>query len=81
LSDQHIEVTDQEIQQNLPYLKWEIKREIFTSVFGLNAGYEVDLERDPQLNAAVAALPQAKALYAKARKIATERQANADVQP
>lgn len=77
LKSQHIEVTDQEIQQNLSYLKWEIKREIFTSVFGLNAGYKVSLANDPQLDKAIEVLPKAKALYAKARKIDSEREASA----
>jgi carboxyl-terminal processing protease len=75
LAQQHIEVTDQQIQQNLPYLKWEIKREVFTSVFGLDAGYKVALENDPQLEKAVSALPAARVLYANARKVDAERAA------
>lgn len=77
LSQQHIEVTDQEIEKNLPYLKWEIKREIFTSVFGLDAGYMVALENDPQLDKAISAIPAAKVLYANARKVDAERAAAA----
>lgn len=77
LSQQHIEVTDQQIAKNLPYLKWEIKREIFTSVFGLDAGYMVALENDPQLDKAISALPAAKVLYANARKVDAERAAAA----
>lgn len=75
LTQQHIQFTDAQIDQNLPWLKWEIKREVFTTVFGLNAGYKVQLENDPQLEKAIQAIPQAKALYANARKIATEREA------
>ncbi len=75
LADQHIQVTDQQIQQNLPWLKWEIKREVFTTVFGVNDGYRVALDMDPQLDKAIASIPQAKALYANARKIVAERQA------
>jgi carboxyl-terminal processing protease len=74
LANQHLEVTDQQIQDNLPWLKWQIKREVFTTVFGLNEGYRVALENDPQLEKAVASLPQAKALYANARKIVAERE-------
>jgi carboxyl-terminal processing protease len=78
LAQQHIEVTDQQIAKNLPYLKWEIKREIFTSVFGLDAGYKVALDHDPQVAKAIAAIPGAKVLYAKARKVDAERAAAID---
>ncbi len=73
LDRQHIEYTLAEIQQNLPWLKWEIKREVFTTLFGLDAGYKVELENDPQLDKAVASLPQAKALYANVRKILAQK--------
>jgi carboxyl-terminal processing protease len=75
LAQENIDVTDQQIQQNLPYLKWEIKREVFTSVFGLDAGYKVALENDPQLDKAISALPAARLLYANARKVDAERAA------
>jgi len=75
LSKQHIDFTEQQIQDNLPWLKWEIKREVFTTVYGLNDGYKVALDNDPQLEKAVQSLPQAKALYANARKIVAEREA------
>jgi carboxyl-terminal processing protease len=76
LTQQHIEVTDQQIQDNLPWLKWQIKREVFTTVFGLNDGYRVALENDPQLVKAEESMPQARALYASARKIVAQRQTN-----
>ena len=74
LAQEHIDVSDQQIQDNLSWLKWETKREVFTTVFGLNEGYKVALESDPQLEKAIASLPQARALYANARKIVAERQ-------
>ena len=74
LGNEHVSFTEADIQQNLPWLKWEIKREVFTTVFGLNAGYHVSLENDPQLEKAVASIPQAKALYANARRIVAERE-------
>jgi carboxyl-terminal processing protease len=76
LADQHIRATDQQIQQNLPWLQWEIKREVFTTLFGLNEGYKVELDSDPQLVRAEESIPQAKALYANARKIVAERQSS-----
>jgi len=77
LADQHIQVTEPDIQQNLPWLKWQIKREVFTTVFGLNDGYRVALDNDSQLDKAIASIPQAKALYANARKIVAERETGA----
>jgi hypothetical protein len=54
---------------------------VTTSVFGLNEGYKVELENDPQLDKALAAIPQAKALYLNARKIVAQRQAVPEQQP
>ena len=75
LADHQIPFTESDIQQNASWLKWQIKREVFTTVFGLNDGYKVALENDSQLDKAIASIPQAKALYANARKIVAERQA------
>src|ERR1700733_12304977 len=81
LDQQSIKYTDQDIQQNLSWLKWEIKREVFTTLFGLNDGYKVALENDPQLNKAVDSIPQAKALYANARKIVAQREGVSTMRP
>jgi carboxyl-terminal processing protease len=75
LNKEHIDYTAADIQNNLPWLKWEIKREVFTSVFGLDAGYEVELEDDPQLDKAETLVPEARALYQNARKILAQREA------
>jgi carboxyl-terminal processing protease len=75
LDQQHIKYSEQDLQANLPWLKWQIKREVFTTIFGLTDGYRVALENDPQLDKAMESIPQAKALYANARKIVAERQA------
>jgi carboxyl-terminal processing protease len=79
LTDQHIPFTPAQIQQITPWLKWEIKREVFTTVFGLDAGYKVQLQNDPQLEKAIDSLPQAKALYATARKVVAQRENSSDV--
>ncbi|MFZ0583747.1 MAG: S41 family peptidase [Candidatus Acidiferrales bacterium] len=75
LDRQKIKYTDDNIQANLVWLKWQIKREVFTSYFGLTDGYKVELQDDPQLEKAVELIPQAKALYTNARKILAEREA------
>src|SRR5277367_4635074 len=81
LSVQHIHYTEPEIQDNLAWLKWQIKREVFTSVFGLNDGFKVALQDDPQLDKAVDLIPQARALYQNARKVVAERQAGQTTHP
>ncbi|MGA7852426.1 MAG: S41 family peptidase [Candidatus Acidiferrales bacterium] len=81
LDQQKIKYTESDIQANLAWLKWQIKREVFTSYFGLTDGYKVELQDDPQLEKAEELIPQAKALYSNARKILAEREAGQPSQP
>jgi carboxyl-terminal processing protease len=81
LGQQHIKYTEPEIQENITWLKWKIKREVFTSVFGLNDGFKVELQEDAQVQKAVELIPQARALYQNARKIVAERQGGPGTRP
>jgi len=81
LDKEKIKFTEQDIQANLTWLKWQIKREAFTSVFGLTDGYKVELQDDPQLDKAIESIPQAKALYSNARKVLAEREGNPPTRP
>jgi len=81
LDQQHIKFTEPDIQDNLAWLKWKIKREVFTTVFGLNDGYKVELQDDPQLQKAEELIPQARALYQNARKIVAEREGGQATHP
>ena len=48
LDQQHVKYTEQDLEANLPWLKWQIKREVFTTLFGLTVtAIEVALESDP----------------------------------
>ncbi len=49
LDKEKIPYTDADIAANLDWIKREIKKEVFISVFGLPAGYQVELEDDPQV--------------------------------
>jgi carboxyl-terminal processing protease len=80
LDKEKIKYNDQDIPANLTWLKWQIKREMFTSLFGLTDGYKVELQDDPQLDKAVELIPQAKALYQNARKVLAEREGNQPAQ-
>lgn len=75
LTQQHIKFTEQEIQTDLSWLKWQIRREVFTTVFGLTDGYKVELQDDPQLDKAIRLIPQSKALYQNALKIVAQHEA------
>jgi carboxyl-terminal processing protease len=81
LEKEKIKYTDADIAANLVWLKWQIKREVFTSVFGLTDGYKVELQDDPQLDKAIEMMPQAKALYSNARKILAERESAPATRP
>jgi carboxyl-terminal processing protease len=81
LEKEKIKHTDADIAANLVWLKWQIKREVFTSVFGLTDGYKVELQDDPQLDKAIEMMPQAKALYSNARKILAERESAPATRP
>jgi carboxyl-terminal processing protease len=65
--------TDQDIADNLDWIKLQIKREVFTSVYGLEEGFKLEAESDPEVSKAVELLPQARALYEKARTIVAQR--------
>jgi len=73
LDKEKVTYTDAEIAANLEWIKREIKKEVFISVFGLPAGAQVELEDDPQVVRAIEALPQARALYENVRHIIAQR--------
>ncbi len=75
LDKEKVPYTEDEISQNLAWIKHEIRKEVFISVFGLTEGAKVDLEDDVQLQKAIESLPQARALYENARKIIAQRSA------
>jgi carboxyl-terminal processing protease len=81
LSKQHIKFTEQDIQANLSWLKWQTRREVFTTVYGLTDGYKVALQDDPQLQKAIQLIPQSRALYENARKIVAQREAGQSSNP
>jgi len=75
LEKHNIRFSEPEIAENLAWIKRKIKREVFTSLFGQAEGYKVELEEDVQVQKAVEAIPQARALYENARKTIAQRTA------
>jgi len=81
LSKHNVRYTEPELADNLDWIQRKIKQEIFMSTFGQQEGFKVLLEADPQVQKAVEAIPQARALYEKARRIVAQRGGGAPDQP
>jgi carboxyl-terminal processing protease len=62
LKSKKIDVSDQDFNANLDWIKEAIKENIFTTQFGQMDGLEVHDEWDPQIQKAISYLPQAEAL-------------------
>lgn len=73
LDKQKVAFTEADIAENLDWIKRKIKRELFISVYGLEEGYRVELENDVQVQKAIEVMPQAQALYEKARRVVAQR--------
>ena len=73
LDKEKITYTEADIEKHLDWIKREIKKEVFVSIFGLPAGYQVDLEEDAQVVRAIETIPQARALYQNVRKVMAQR--------
>jgi carboxyl-terminal processing protease len=73
LSKHNIRFTEPEFAENQDWVKRKIKQEVFMSNFGTQEGFKVLLEADPQVQKAVDAIPQARALYENARKVVAQK--------
>jgi carboxyl-terminal processing protease len=71
--------TEADLQQNLDWVKSNIKGELFTEVFGPDAGLRAKAEADPEVVKALDLLPQAKQLTENARRIIAKRSDGAAV--
>jgi carboxyl-terminal processing protease len=81
LTKHNVRYTEPDMTENLEWVQRKIKQEVFVSTFGVPEGFKVLLEADPQLQKAVEAVPQARALYQNARKIVAQRAAGSLDQP
>jgi carboxyl-terminal processing protease len=81
LTTHEVHYTPADWAENQNWVKRKIKQEIFLSTFGQQESLKVQLEADPQLLASVEAIPQARALYANARKIMAEREGATTYRP
>ncbi|MGB2667807.1 MAG: S41 family peptidase [Candidatus Acidiferrum sp.] len=73
LNKHNIRFTEPEFAENQDWVKRKIKQEVFMSNFGTQEGFKVLLEADQQVQKAVDAIPQARALYENARKVVAQK--------
>ena len=73
LDKENVPYTEADIDANRDWIARQIKKEVFLSTFGLQEGYQVQLENDPQVLKAIESIPQAKALYENVRRITAQR--------
>jgi carboxyl-terminal processing protease len=69
LRDRNIDFTDEDIQNNVDFIKRRIKQEVYTSSFGLQEGYRVAIQGDAQVLKGLELMPEAKSLMASGRSI------------
>jgi len=67
LRGKHLEFTNEDIQNDLDFIKRRIKQEVYTSSFGLQEGFKVAIQGDTQVQKALDALPDAKTLMTTGR--------------
>src|SRR2546426_6113075 len=81
LTKHNVRYTEPEMAEGLDWVKRKIKQEVFMSTFSQQEGFKVLLEADPQVQKAVEAIPQARALYQNAKKIVAQRAGGTIEQP
>jgi carboxyl-terminal processing protease len=62
LRSQKVEFTNQDISDNVDFIKRRIKQEVFNTAFGLEEGYRVAIQGDTQVQKALEVMPEAKTL-------------------
>jgi carboxyl-terminal processing protease len=67
LRSRGVELTDEEIQSNVDFIKRRIKQEVYTSSFGMQEGFKIAIQGDTQVVKALEALPEAKVLMTTGR--------------
>ncbi len=73
LNKHEVRFTETDIAENQDWIKRKIKQEVFMSTFSMQDGFKVLLDADQQVEKAIDAIPQARALYQNARKVVAQR--------
>ena len=81
LTKHNVRFTEQDLAENLDWIKRKIKQEVFLYASGLPESFKVTLDADPQVLKAAESVPQARALYENARRIVAQRAGASPTQP
>ena len=80
LNQKNVPYSEADLAQNADWVKWNLRSEMFTDAFGMEAGLKVHAEADPEVIQALQLLPQAKQLAENARRIIAEHKTAASLQ-
>jgi carboxyl-terminal processing protease len=68
LTKEGIQVSDQDVKDNLDFIQTRIRAELVASIYGGDEADKISWEKDPLVQKALESLPQAKELLAKAKR-------------
>ena len=68
-----VEFTDSEFDQDIDWIRLQLKREMYSSAFGMDDANRLTIETDPEVAKAVDALPKAQALLDTAKRVIAQR--------
>jgi carboxyl-terminal processing protease len=73
LTKEGVQFTEAEFAENLDWIKQQLRREVFISVFSIEDARKMGVETDPMVQKAVDSLPKAKSLLDNAKKMIVQR--------
>ena len=73
LLTQKFELNEAEYKKDLPQIRRDLQEDIYKTAFGLDRQTEYDLASDPEVAAAIDAMPKAQALLDNATRVRNER--------
>ena len=62
LAERRVEFTEEDILNNVDFIKRRIRQEVYTSSFGLQEGFKAAIQGDSQVLKALEMIPEAKLL-------------------
>ncbi|MEZ5352726.1 MAG: S41 family peptidase [Bryobacteraceae bacterium] len=68
-----IEFTEAEFEENLEWIRQQLRRELFVSVFDIEESRKISIQNDPMVQHAIESMPKAKELLDKARSMLVQR--------
>src|SRR5450631_200628 len=71
--DKKVEFTEAEWAENNVWIKQQLKREMYATAFSVEQSQRVAIESDPEVEKAIDAMPQAKSLLDKSKKLIVQR--------